>query len=592
MKHFRVKNNFNEDIPSEISLKLFWRIFKYTAPYARKRNILFILVILRSIQLLVITWMIGKIINGPISSGNFRDILLSVIGFFAFVIFTQFCFIFRSKLAMELGESVIFDLRKEVLEHLAEMRMSYFTKTKVGRIISRFTSDAEALRSGIQNVVFVSLVQFGGMLVASILMCYYDWQLFMCVLALGPVVLLLDRYFRKRLMKAYRDVQESFSRVTSNVVESIRGIKVVQGFSREKLNSKQFSKLVDTHADYNIKVAENESVFLPLLELNSQVFIAILLLIAGIRVHNGTLELSTLIQFFFLSNFFFSPINVIAGQFNMALTAIAGAERLFNFLDEKPDWVDRPTATYIEIKGKVEFKKVNFSYKKGTPILKDISFSAEPGMTIALVGHTGSGKSTITNLIAKFYLPDSGEILIDGKNILDIQTSCIRKKMGIVLQSNFLFNGSVMENILLGKENSSENDAIEAAEKLECRDIIEALPEGFNTIVGENGVGLSLGQRQIICFCRAMLANPKIFILDEATSSVDSITEEKIQNALSKLLKDRTSFVIAHRLSIVRKADLILMMENGEIVERGNHHQLLKQRGKYAKLYREFQLAK
>jgi len=536
--------------------------------------------------------MIGKIINGPISSGNFRDILLSVIGFFAFVIFTQFCFIFRSKLAMELGESVIFDLRKEVLEHLAEMRMSYFTKTKVGRIISRFTSDAEALRSGIQNVVFVSLVQFGGMLVASILMCYYDWQLFMCVLALGPVVLLLDRYFRKRLMKAYRDVQESFSRVTSNVVESIRGIKVVQGFSREKLNSKQFSKLVDTHADYNIKVAENESVFLPLLELNSQVFIAILLLIAGIRVHNGTLELSTLIQFFFLSNFFFSPINVIAGQFNMALTAIAGAERLFNFLDEKPDWVDRPTATYIEIKGKVEFKKVNFSYKKGTPILKDISFSAEPGMTIALVGHTGSGKSTITNLIAKFYLPDSGEILIDGKNILDIQTSCIRKKMGIVLQSNFLFNGSVMENILLGKENSSENDAIEAAEKLECRDIIEALPEGFNTIVGENGVGLSLGQRQIICFCRAMLANPKIFILDEATSSVDSITEEKIQNALSKLLKDRTSFVIAHRLSIVRKADLILMMENGEIVERGNHHQLLKQRGKYAKLYREFQLAK
>ncbi|HRR27991.1 MAG TPA: ABC transporter ATP-binding protein, partial [Victivallales bacterium] len=324
MKHFRVKNNFNEDIPSEISLKLFWRIFKYTAPYARKRNILFILVILRSIQLLVITWMIGKIINGPISSGNFRDILLSVIGFFAFVIFTQFCFIFRSKLAMELGESVIFDLRKEVLEHLAEMRMSYFTKTKVGRIISRFTSDAEALRSGIQNVVFVSLVQFGGMLVASILMCYYDWQLFMCVLALGPVVLLLDRYFRKRLMKAYRDVQESFSRVTSNVVESIRGIKVVQGFSREKLNSKQFSKLVDTHADYNIKVAENESVFLPLLELNSQVFIAILLLIAGIRVHNGTLELSTLIQFFFLSNFFFSPINVIAGQFNMALTAIAG----------------------------------------------------------------------------------------------------------------------------------------------------------------------------------------------------------------------------------------------------------------------------
>jgi ATP-binding cassette subfamily B protein len=286
---------------------------------------------------------------------------------------------------------------------------------------------------------------------------------------------------------------------------------------------------------------------------------------------------------------FFSPIQVLAGQYNQALTAMAGAERVFKFLDGKPDWQDSELAVKLEkVDGKVEFRNVSFSYKPERPVLSDINFTAEPGQTIALVGSTGSGKTTITNLISKFYIPGEGKILIDGRDILEINSDSLRRHLGIVLQVNFLFTGTVMENILVGRAGATEQDAYEAARKIDCYDLIEALPDGFRTMVGENGVGLSMGQRQIICFSRAMLANPRIFILDEATSSVDAITEERLQNALSKLLAGRTSFVVAHRLSTIRNADMVLVLENGRIVERGNHQHLIRVGGVYARLYRQF----
>lgn len=571
---------------------IFTRIFSYTKPYAFKRNTLLVLVSVRAVQLLVITWMLGGIINGPIARKDIPGTFLAVGGLLLFIIITQIVFHFRTKLAMELGEAVIHDVRRDMFRNLMNMNMGFFTRTRLGKIISRFTSDSEAMRKGIQNVVFVSMVQGGTMLVASMLMLWYDWELFLILIAIGPVIWGINRYFRKKLMNAYRAVQESFSRVTASVVESIKGIRIIQGYGRQDFNNMAFRELVTDHSNYNVRVAETQSVFLPLLELNSQIFLFILLVVGGYRVINNTLDIATLIQFFFLANFFFTPIQVIANQYNMALTAMAGAERVFNFLDMKPDWDDDSAAVDIDkINGKVEFKKVNFSYNPETQVLKDINFSIKLGQTVALVGHTGSGKTTITSLISKFYLPDDGEILIDGKNINEIKSKSLRSHLGIVLQSNFLFSGTIMDNILIGKDGATEEEAVEAVRKLGCLDIIESLPEGFQSPVGENGVGLSLGERQVICFSRVMLADPAILILDEATSSVDPITEEKIQIALSTLLENRTSFVVAHRLSVIKNADLVMVMKDGEIVERGTHQKLLKLHGTYARLYREFQIA-
>ncbi len=577
-----------------LDVGIFRKLFEYAKHYRGKVNLLVFLVCLRAVQLPLVTWALGEVINGPITSKDCSGIAWGILVFFLLTLFTQITFHFRQRTASEFGESVIHDIRRDLFSKLLGMQMGFFSATRLGRIISRFTSDAESVRMGIQNVVFVSVVQAGSMLVASVMMIYYDWTMFLIMLAMAPVIWGINRYFRLRLIHAYREVQESFSRVTATVAESIKGIKVIQGFARQDVNAQIFKDLVYDHSKYNLRVTETESVFIPLLELNSQIFLSALVLIGGYRVLSpeSPMPIGSLIQFLFLSNYFFSPIQVLAGQYNQALTAMTGAERVLNFLEAKPDWEDAPDAEPVkEIRGCVEFRDVGFSYVKGKKILHGISFRADPGKIVALVGPTGGGKSTITNLVAKFYIPDEGQITIDGTDILKIRSAPLREQIGIVIQQNFLFSGTVLENILIGKHGATAADAKEAAAKIDCLDIIEALPDGFDTRVGENGVGLSLGQRQLICFSRAMLADPKILILDEATSSVDAITEAKIQSALAKLLAGRTSFIVAHRLSTIKNADIVLVILNGRIAERGTHRQLLKMGGTYAKLYREFRLS-
>jgi ATP-binding cassette subfamily B protein len=293
--------------------------------------------------------------------------------------------------------------------------------------------------------------------------------------------------------------------------------------------------------------------------------------------------------FFFMVPFFFGPITMIGRQYNMALTAMAGAERVFALLDSEPERLDDADAQDPPaIEGRVEFRDLGFEYAEGTPVLHGIGFTAEPGQTVALVGHTGSGKSTITNLIAKFYLPTSGELLIDGTDIRKIRGRALMRQVGIVSQQNFLFTGSVMDNIRIGRGDASDEEVVEAARRLDCLDLYESMPQGLQTQVGERGGNLSLGQRQLVCFTRAMLADPRILILDEATSSVDTMTEARIQKALATLLHGRTSFVVAHRLSTVRHADVVLVLDGGEIIERGTHAELLARAGTYANLYRQF----
>lgn len=580
-----------------LDMGLIRRVLSLMRPHRCRRNWLFVLCIIRAMQLPVFGLLMATAINGPITHGDRAGTWRMAIGFALLASFTAIVFHFRMRLGLELGEAVVFELRGRIFEHLQRMPMRFYNRTKLGRIISRMTSDAEAIRAGVQEVLFVSCVQGGQMFFAAMIMLYYDWVLFLVVLAMAPVLLMISNYFRHRLSQAWRNVQESFSRVTATLAESVTGIRVTQGFVREDVNAEMFHDLVADHAGYNLKADKLVGVFLPLIELNNQLFIAVLLVLGGYKVlvglpvGGGTSEeqFAAMWVFFFMVPYFFGPITLMGRMYNMALTAMAGAERVFALLDSEPEQLDDEDAVDPPaIQGRVEFKNLGFEYIRGTPVLHGINFTAEPGQTVALVGHTGSGKSTITNLIAKFYLPTSGQLLIDGTDIRKIRGRSLTRQIGIVLQQNFLFTGSVMDNIRIGHSSASDADVIEAARRLDCLDLFEALPLGLNTQVGERGGNLSLGQRQLVCFTRAMLADPRILILDEATSSVDTMTEARIQKALATLLKGRTSFVVAHRLSTVRHADTVLVLGQGKIIERGTHTELLSHGGIYANLYRQF----
>ena len=574
-----------------LDFRLISRILSYTRPYPRLRFWLFVTVILRSLQLPALTWSIAAVINGPISRGDYQGIAWGAFGFFLLAVSTQVVMHYRQRLALELGEFVVTDLRNALFAHIQQMPMRWFHKTKVGRVISRMTSDIEDVRIGVQEVLFVSLVQFGQMGIAATAMIWYDWSLFLIVLGLAPVIALTNHYFHRKLSVALRNMRESFSRVTATLAESVLGIRVTQGFVRQEENARIFAELATDHSKFNTTVIKTHGIFIPLLELNSQIFLAILLLVGGLRVLSPepSTTIGDLVGFFFMANLFFSPVSVLGGQYNQAMTAMAGAERLFGLLDTPPEWVDPPDAIVPDgLRGEVEFRNVDFGYDPGRLVLKGIQFHVKPGQTIALVGKTGSGKSSIVNLISKFYLPTSGEVLIDGNEIRRISGPGLHRHMGSVSQQNFLFFGSVADNIRIGKPDATDAELHDVLRRLDCEDLLEDLPNGLETSVGERGVTLSVGQRQLICFARALIADPKILILDEATSSIDSHTEMRLQKALAILLAGRTSFVVAHRLSTIRHADQVLVLDHGEIIERGRHDELVAANGVYAGLYRKF----
>lgn len=595
----------HKDMPSEQSpeTSLNWRIVRrvlgFTRAYAPKRNLIFVLTAVRAVQKPALAWALAAVINGPITGGDYHGAVWGAVGFLILAFITELTLHFRQRLQLELGESVVHDLRNAVFHQLQRMPMSYFNKTKLGRILSRVITDIESVRRGVQVVFFFSLLLFGQMAGAAALMLYYNWVLFCVLLAIWPLIWVTNRHFYPRLSRFSRAVAESQSRITGTLAESVKGMRVIQGYTRQRQNDEIYGTLVNRHADNNVSLARESSLYVPLLDLNSQVFIAALLVVGGYGALHGIagMEIGSLIAFFFLPNLFFQSLQQLGNLHTQAITAMSGAERVFQMLDLKPEWTDAPEAVAmpprpVPARGtRVEFRHLSFAYDPGRMVLQDLSFTAEPGQTVALVGHTGSGKTSIINLVSKFYLPTHGELFIDGQEIRQLRGDSLREQMGIVLQTNFLFTGNVMENIRLGRPSATDDEIREAARSLDCLDLLESLPEGLATEVGERGTSLSLGQRQLICFTRALLADPRILILDEATSSVDTITESRLQNALARLLAGRTSFVVAHRLSTIRQADQIIVLKQGRIIERGTHLELLGQRGDYHALYRQFAMA-
>lgn len=484
------------------------------------------------------------------------------------------------------GQNIIFNFRQQIFTHLQRMPLGFFDKNPVGRLVTRVTNDTEALNEMYTNVLLTFLKDFmivGGVLLVMLQM---NWRLALFVLASIPVLLILTATFRTKAREVYRKVRTSLAAINSAFSENISGMRVIQIFQKE---GQSFQKFQEINRKY-FKAGMNEivvtGIFRPAIEILSYLVVALILWFGGIRVLDGTLEFGVLFAFVNYINLFFQPINDLAEKYNVLQSAMASSERIFQLLDE-PEEMDEGTKVLRreDLKGTIEFKDVSFAYNEGDYVLKNVSFSVPAGKTLAIVGATGAGKSSIINLINRFYEIQEGTISIDGVDIKDYKKESLRKEIGMVLQDVFLFSGNIKDNIRLSSPNISDEKLRTAAEYVNAGKFIDSLPKGYEEEVKERGSTLSTGQRQLLAFARALAFDPSILILDEATASVDTETELLIQDALAKLTKNRTTIVIAHRLSTIQHADNIMVLHKGRIREMGTHQELLAGKGIYHNLY-------
>ena len=484
------------------------------------------------------------------------------------------------------GQKVLLKMRTEILERIHGLSLKFFDEREAGDLMSRLVNDTQVINQvfsgGIVRLLSVSLSLFG----IVVAMLSLRWDLALASFAILPVMILATSVFAKRARTAFRRTRETIGNVSSELQENISGVREVQAFARERANVAEFRQVNRANRDANVQAQTLTSAFSPALDVLSTAALALVLGYGGWLVVRGAATIGLIVAYMTYVQRFYRPIQMISSLWTQFQSAVAGAERIFELVDTKPEVVDAPDAVELPpVKGRVAFEHVNFGYKVDEPVLRDVSLEVEPGQTLALVGPTGAGKTSIVSLLTRFYDVDSGWITVDGNDVRSVTQASLRRQMGVVLQDTFLFSTTVMDNIRYGRLDATDEEVMEAARLANAHDFIMRLPDGYQTNIGERGSNLSQGQRQLISIARAILCDPRILILDEATSSVDTRTELLIQAALYKLLRGRTSFVIAHRLSTIRNADKVLVLEHGEIVERGTHSSLMAARGKYYDLY-------
>jgi ABC-type multidrug transport system fused ATPase/permease subunit len=487
------------------------------------------------------------------------------------------------------GERVLADLREGLFSHLQRLSLGFYERNRAGAVISRLTNDVEALDQLVTEGVTTLLQNTLTLTGSAIILFLLDWRLALAVLAVFPLMSVATSIFRRRSARAYARVRERLGSVTATLQEDVSGMRVVQAFTREGRNEENFQGVNSAYRSANYETVVLNAFYFPFVDLLSSAATAVVLGFGGYLVFDGSLTIGTLFAFIgYLTNFF-DPVQQLSQLYNTFLAAVAALDKIIDVMDEEPEVLDRMDAVALpRIDGGVAFERVRFGYGSGPDVLHDIDLDVAPGTTVALVGHTGAGKSTIAKLLARFYDPRDGSITIDGYDLREVTQESLRRQLGIVPQEGFLFAGTVRENIAFGRPDASAEEIAAAARAVGAHEFVMKLEDGYETEVGERGARLSLGQRQLVAFARALLADPRILILDEATSSVDIGTERRIAAALGRLLAGRTAFVIAHRLSTIRNADLIVVLEHGRVVERGTHDELIAARGRYFSLYGEW----
>jgi ATP-binding cassette subfamily B protein len=490
------------------------------------------------------------------------------------------------------GERMLADLRNHLFRHLQRLSLGFYERNRAGVIISRITNDVEALdqlvTDGVSSLVQNTLTLVG----TAILLFFLDWRLALATLTVMPLMTLATVWFRKRSGRAYRRVRETLGSVTATLAEDIAGMRVLQSFTRERAARAHFQEVGEAYRDANMQTVILNGLYFPAVDFLATTATAVVLGYGGWLVWHGEVSIGVLVAFLgYLANFF-DPVQNLSQLYNTFLSAVAALDKITDLLDEEPEIVDDNGARVLtSVSGHVEFNDVRFAYGRGPEVLHGISLDVPAGTTVALVGHTGAGKSTIAKLLTRFYDPTAGSISLDGTDLRHVSQESLRRQLGIVPQEGFLFAGSLADNIAFGRPEATREEVEAAARAVGADGFAERLENGFDTQLGERGTRLSLGERQLVAFSRALLADPRILILDEATSSVDIGTERKIEAALRRLLQGRTAFIIAHRLSTIRDADLIVVLENGVIVEQGTHASLMAARGLYTSLYGDWAAA-